>query len=316
MPDKSSINQPTQPINRAYTACPYLGLKEDPSTWLFYPNPANHCYKSNPPRPIDPDHQRQFCLSKTYPLCKIYQQSFSAPLPPVAELEPKKRKLPLWVYAGAVFGILLLLFITVSFFWNQDNSSLFLSDNQNIIATDSPTAFVRPTITPTSTLAHPLSDLILTPYITYTPLVPPTIRNTPTATSTTAVPTLVATPGPALKTPFGPYGTYLLHKVSEGESLGSLATLYRTSIPVIQATNQLVQGAALWPDTILIMMPGVTDPNLTVKLMPILIEIPIYPVELAARYNVSAQSIIAYNLVDPQSLIPAGRWLIIPISSP
>ena len=94
----------------------------------------------------------------------------------------------------------------------------------------------------------------------------PTASNTPTNTSTptssqasvisqeaeeaqsivegTATPSLtptlfVPTPGPFLQTPFGPYGSFIVHKVSAGESVTLLADRYETSNEVIIAVNGL-----------------------------------------------------------------------------
>lgn len=91
-----------------------------------------------------------------------------------------------------------------------------------------------------------------TPTITSTPISALASVNTPTdevaqsnggpTATVTATPTFsVPTPGPFLSTPFGPYGSFVVHKVTEGESVPLIANRYETSNEVIIAVNGLEQ---------------------------------------------------------------------------
>ncbi|HZW03443.1 MAG TPA: LysM domain-containing protein, partial [Anaerolineaceae bacterium] len=61
--------------------CPYLGLKDDADTALHYPAAGNHCHHARPLQPVDPEHQRAFCLSGEQARCLVYQRAALAPLP-------------------------------------------------------------------------------------------------------------------------------------------------------------------------------------------------------------------------------------------
>jgi hypothetical protein len=54
--------------------CPFLGLKDDPSTHYDFPHPANLCRAASNRRaqPIEPGHQGSHCLTAAHNLCARY----------------------------------------------------------------------------------------------------------------------------------------------------------------------------------------------------------------------------------------------------
>jgi hypothetical protein len=319
--DNSTYDQSENSKQRSLN-CPYLGIEEDPATWLSYANSANFCYKIKPARPVEPAHQRQFCLTQAYPICKIYTQNSASPLPSIATIEPRQERNPLrffWISLAILSIITLLVVIS---FWlraNWDDLSGNSMAAQTPVSTDANlAASVLPSQIPTEEL---LAAIELLPSIATstqsaspTPSLSPTLAHSPTA-SFTPTPTQ-PTPGPALNTPFGPQKRFLLHRVATGESLGNLAVIYRTSADVIRAANVLIEGASVWPDTILVIYPGVTDPSQVTRFQVVQLKSPAYPEDLAAEYQVSLEELLEHNLLVAQVLIPVGRWLVIPVSTP
>ncbi|MBC8449759.1 MAG: PD40 domain-containing protein [Chloroflexi bacterium] len=54
------------------THCPHLGLSEDPSLHLSYPDETHRCFASSAPVEIELQHQSRFCLTERHPACPRY----------------------------------------------------------------------------------------------------------------------------------------------------------------------------------------------------------------------------------------------------
>ena len=54
------------------THCPHLGLSEDPSLHLSYPDERHRCFASSAPVEIELQHQSRFCLTERHPACPRY----------------------------------------------------------------------------------------------------------------------------------------------------------------------------------------------------------------------------------------------------
>jgi hypothetical protein len=120
-------------------------------------------------------------------------------------------------------------------------------------------------------------------------------------------------PGPVMETPFKPDERFLLHTVQQVESYSKITATYPTSIEVIQNTNDLIEGASLWVDTTLVIMPGQIEFSGVPKFRIILLENPTSISDLAEEHEVLADEVIYYNSLGSIEIIPSGRWLIIPI---
>jgi hypothetical protein len=116
-----------------------------------------------------------------------------------------------------------------------------------------------------------------------------------------------------METPFGPDDRFVLHTVKQAESYSKIAESYQTSIEVIQNTNDLIEGASLWVDTILVIMPGQTESSGVPKFRIVLLENTTSISDLAEVHGISADEVIYYNSLGSIESIPTGRWLIIPI---
>ncbi len=100
--------------------CPYLGLKDDPTTMLQFPSEeGNYCHHARPVAPVRAAYQRKFCLSGEHAACPIYLARQPVPLP--AEIAaprplaiPNRRLLAVIGIPVIVVGIALLVML-----WNS-----------------------------------------------------------------------------------------------------------------------------------------------------------------------------------------------------
>lgn len=295
--------------------CPYLGLFEDAATRIGYPHPDNWCHRSKIAGPIDPAHQQIYCISPNYTSCERYQQGLE--IPPPREFRRistrlANRKTLLIVGLAAIILVGLIGLVVYFLLQSQPDSSsesaaTLTSESLALYLTSSPvtiqeTTAIPPSDTPTPT-PKPPTQLPATATIAYT------------ATNTnTVTPTSPPTQGPGLGTPFGPEKGYILHTMQTGESLGSLANQYNTTVAVIQKANLLVEGASIWPGTTLVILAGHKDPNSVQKFRVIQIESPTTVSEISQQYAVAENELRLYNELGPGNFIPSGRWLIVPVS--
>lgn len=141
-----------------------------------------------------------------------------------------------------------------------------------------------------------------------TPVPSPTATITPTPTP------LLPTPGPGLATPFGPNQEYLLFLLQDGQSLGTLASRFNTTIDVLKAMNTaIIEGASVRPGTVLVIMPGVKDAANLPRFTIISTTTSKTLADLAQEYGVSVEDLKLYNNLSDADPIPANRWLLIPV---
>ncbi|MEW6716780.1 MAG: LysM peptidoglycan-binding domain-containing protein [Chloroflexota bacterium] len=161
----------------------------------------------------------------------------------------------------------------------------------------SPTAL--PTINPTATITAS------SPEITETPLTPPTATNTP-------LPLSSPTPGPPLGVPFGNEPKFVIHQVTEGESLVLIANIYGTTQEAIQAVN-FWMPSPLWSGWYVVVPINTFDTS----------GLPSFEVYIVANGGISVETLAAdlktniddlryYNALGDGATIPQGRWLLIP----
>jgi len=61
--------------------CPYLGLRDDPHTYIGWAQPAHVCHHADPPQSINIYHQQRFCLNTRYTACDVYAEDWQGALP-------------------------------------------------------------------------------------------------------------------------------------------------------------------------------------------------------------------------------------------
>jgi LysM repeat protein len=322
-PANQSSNQKEKKLS---PLCPYIGMKQDSGTFFSYPSPGNHCYHVKPSQPIKISYQEEFCLSLSYPSCQVYSPSWEGPLPQEIAGETAQigiagllsRRLILIAIIGLALFLLgsYFLFIrspnpfTPSGSISQSATSTIVEE---MIETETPKfdAAVIPSNTQGVSLAQ-VEEVTETP-TSISPSATPSLTSSQITEPTSTPTAVLATPGPVMETPFGPDERFLLHTVQQAESYSKIAATYQTSIEVIQNTNDLIEGASLWVDTILVIMPGQIEFSGVPKFRIILLENPTSISDLAEEHEVSADEVIYYNSLGSIEIIPSGRWLIIPI---
>lgn len=301
-------------------ACPFLGLEEDAATWVAYPHSANSCHRAKPICNISLGYQESACLTKEHIHCPGFVSGWNGSLPQELHGEAASaRTNRSLVWPVLIPALVLVLF--ASWLAARQGWLPFLGSQKNA----TPTSLA---LSPSQVKATELSQATATPMATTTPVPSstPDALATQTALAALASPTPTLSPttlfsatppaptlGPALGTPFGPDGKYLLHQLAAGESMGTLVSLYNTSNKVIEASNVLIPGASIWPGTVLVILPGVKNPEAAIRFRVVLLEAPTTVNALAAEYNVSEEDLRLYNSLGSEQSIPAGRYIIIPV---
>lgn len=291
--------------------CPFMGSPNDRGVWYSYAHEWNYCHLAKPAGSVSLVHQNAYCLTKDYASCKVFADMHEGPLPSdISGLGRFKQSSSIawrsWMIIGmTIIGI---AFIALSVLLNNktDSSSAFESTPAGYLeGTASP---VPPaTVTPTPlALQIPIGIAQITNSITPTsqPTASPTITETPTA--------ILPTAGPAEGTPFGPNKEYIYYVLKEGESLANVAVLFGTNVEVIKATNIFIEGASVWPGTVLLIIPGRTDPTGLKRFKIIYLDVKSSVKALAETHNISEDELRRLNSLGSDDIIPAGRWIIVP----
>lgn len=277
----------------AERSCPYLGLKDDPSTYSAYPSLRNRCHRTRPPQGVNLSYQRSHCSTSGYESCPVFEESWKGRLPAEIRGKPASSKAPQWRLALILVGVVLLGTV----------GAMELGWLPYQIQWTSPAATISFAVVP-----PPTETAVPSPILSPSQTPPP---KTPTE-EVTLTPSPFPSPGPALETPFGPDGRYLIHLVIEGESFSYLENFYNTSEAVIKATNMLILGTSLWPGTNLVILPGVSDPDDLPKFKVSYLDRPTELSVISLECGVSSELLREYNSLGEGDVIQPGRWLIIP----
>jgi hypothetical protein len=178
-----------------------------------------------------------------------------------------------------------------------NSSGLIISPSPSTTLTGIPTEINTNVIEPSATI------LIGIPSETATT----TATSRPTATKTATL-----TPGPSFETPFGPDQSYVLHRVSDGESYTQIAEMYDTSTGVLEESNIKPEGTRLLSGMIIVVLPGVHEIEGPQKFSIVFVDNRTELKALAEKYRVDVEEIQKHNSLSNKNWVPAGRWLIIP----
>jgi hypothetical protein len=74
-----SMSEPAAPSEIAASACPFLGLVDDPETHFMFAAPGHRCRADSKPARISLPHQGSYCLSVDYPACPLFKGATQAP---------------------------------------------------------------------------------------------------------------------------------------------------------------------------------------------------------------------------------------------
>ena len=322
--------------------CPNLGLQNDPASHFDIPTSANFCHKVEPAESVNRAYQEKVCLTDAYRSCFVFQQDWDGRLAPGARgsktgNSSRTRILKLI----SIVAVMMLIVFGIYLLKNQPDRISFLIENNVVMGlwktqsaspdtsatTKAPAAVVAsstvlltktkiPTKANTNT---PANSAIVPSVDTITLTFDPTPINTvnlslqtiPVSMTPISV-DIVSTPGPQYQTPFGPQNAYLLHHISEGESLPVIADLYNTDNDMILALNAWVSELGLWPNRVIVIMPDETD-FLDVKSLSVYFtQNDVTVSDFAFNKGVTIEDVQFYNQLGSDEIIPMGRWLIFP----
>lgn len=266
-------------------------------------------------------------------MCPVFQQGWEDALPHEARGSPRREiKKTNYLWIGIVFVVIALVILGINtllkkpgrFAWYSDGSDAVetLSTQAAPIAAADTSSVTKAslTTTPSPTASSKKTKL---PTATSTDVYTITSHPTSTSTAMSATGTISfsltpsqedqsSTPGPKFQTPFGPQDEYVLHYVSEGESLPIIEDLYHTDKDIILALNAWVSELGLRPNQIIVLMPGQTE-FLDVEPLSVgFTQNEITVSEFAASQGVTIEDVRYYNNLGINETIPAGRWLIYP----
>jgi len=282
--DFKEINQET---------CPHLGLKNDQVTFSSYPSGWNACHHVNPVSTPTLDFQRRFCLRANYVNCPIYQSASGQKMPRDIQLRESgisgKTKQILLLALLAVVGIVIILGFVF-----KDQILAIINPEQEM--TPQPTDYV-------SVIQKTPTELPLTQTPTNHPPTPTLIPPTPTTE-----PVILE-----LETPIGaPDLQFLIHRVSQGESLEVFADVYNTSVDAIIAVNSSIL-IPLWIDSLIVIPVNTLDVVSLPAFEPYQVEIMgLTPQTLAEKLSVDPDDLSRYNNVPSEYLFNAGDWILVP----
>lgn len=305
--------------------CPHLGLLEDPDSCFDHPIEGNYCHQPDRPFPIKPAHQRDFCLSRNYRTCGIFTGAVSGKIPEdisdrdVLAGDRSPNLLLLSLTLGFI-GIFIIAIYLIFFRVGQRFNFGFLPGNtaETAMASDTLSETEGPLPPrPTSTTLPLLAISSPTPAISTQDLNKETLTQTEGSSPfASQMPTQSEpTPGPGLGTPFGPDEIFVLYQVLEGDSITALAAKYQTTVEVIRAANDMIEGQSAWPGSVLVILPGMKDDNAVPVYSIILIDAPTSVTALSVQYGIQVEEIQRINLLGEGDTLPVGRYIILPILS-
>lgn len=301
--------------------CPCLGLRMEVDTCHMYPSRGNFCHAVDPPERIQVSYQAKRCLTDSYQECPIYSSEKYDFLPNSIAANQRQISARLTSLAGVmvmVFVVVLMVVFRPFSSASSDSPAAQVPDltreaAEALRATETPAGILPPnTSTPT---ARP----VLTDTPTRTPARTPTWMKSatpvlsPTKENALDTATPFPSPGPELGERFGPEDQFLIHTVQEGQSFAYLERVYETTRNVIEATNDLIEGASLWSGTQLVILPGVEEVPDLPRFRVIFLDQPLDLVEIAGKHNSTVEGIRYHNELGPSPTLEAGRWLIIPL---
>lgn len=283
--------------------CPQLGLHDDRATRFGYPTTGNFCYKSGHPTPVEPDKQSSLCLCLEYSSCSIFQGTsvLAQPRRRNARLTPWKRIAILTCILAVAGALIAFGYPLLTRSQKVQGPSITSEPSQLANIVSLPATPTQAAETPTATGEIEASS-------TPSPSASPTNKAI-TPTQTHYIPTIGPLPG----TPFGPAHNFILYVAEDADSLTKISEKFNTSPDVVLASNEFKEGRALWPGDVLVILPGVTNPEGVIRFKVIELASSTDISDLAAEYNVSVNDLKEYNSFGSSYTIPAGRLVIIPV---
>lgn len=296
-------------------SCTYLGLEEDRDTVAGFPSIRNRCHRPAPPCAVAQDHQRDYCLSAEYVSCAAFNQPPTAGLPAIWSAnnkmpyltQPRRRRSTwLWILITCLLVLaIILLSPLVGLPVLAPSLGQFFPATLAPLPSHTPPAPFLPPPVPTAPPTLPAASP--------TPTASPAPTQTPSPTFTPG-PTVV--PGFALETPALQNPRLMLHKVRPGEGFTMLAAFYNIAEAAIRQINTYPSGP-LWLDSVVVVpLDDINLDSLPVFQIYQVAQDDLTLAALAEQRNLSLDLLCQFNQAQPGTLLPAGRWLLLPLGPP
>ena len=286
--------------DRKDIVCPFLGLQDDTTTAYQFASYAHQCFHARPISAVKLEAQRKYCLTINHANCEEFIRTPNTALPASLRFENGSKLLEetskrwVWIF-------LLVLALLTGIAWLIRSRVPFSSRN--------------PAQAPIVVMATGLKDTATQTLITKPTQVQPT--TTPTSvvavTLTQELKTIIPAVRPPhyLETPIGLEQKLIIHRVLVGESLPSIANLYRTTTEAIQSVNYSLPIPLLidW----LVVVP--TNP-MDVKGLPAfkayIVTADVSVTTLAQQLSISPDLLELYNGLQGEDLLNTSEWVLVP----
>lgn len=284
--------------------CKFLGLRTDPRSLASYPSISNCCYGCLPEAVPNLIHQREACLSLEHQKCPVFLAENSIPMPKdLIHKSAQKTNSGIGVWQSLLVVAVVAALVIAAILFLPGILGEPPAETWDLPATNGtatlPAAAAKTNAPQAS--ATPLSSQVDEPSPTAKVTDAPTV-------SPTATPEIVSLP---LESILGTNYKVIVHKVADGESLSSLAQVYRTSDKaILDATYKLI--IPLWAGKIIVIPMDIKSWQDQPALEP-------YQVTQAAAtlddlsqvLGVDAKLLKYYNGCET-CIIQQGSWIVVP----
>jgi hypothetical protein len=310
----NSIQKNSTNYKDGETACPFLGLVDDPTTSFGFPCIGNCCRRAHPVEAVNLEHQSVYCLNAEYDRCPVFTSEGKMPLPADVRLrqgKTRKQKTIVLQIAIGLFVVLIVVLLGKELLWKVLPAPSPVSSGNLQVTT---TTMASPSVTVIVTLGStPVTNITLT-------ITPSRTANVLFSQTASVVSFLAYTPSPtstpriqlSLGVALGLEKQFLIHRVLEGESLDLLASKHHTTVAAIQAVNYFLPSPLL-ANWIVVVPIGITD---TQDLPPFetyqVVGENISAGALAQKLSLNVIKFTYYNALSPETVLMQGDWLLIP----
>ncbi|MEW5828983.1 MAG: LysM peptidoglycan-binding domain-containing protein [Chloroflexota bacterium] len=293
--------------------CPYLGVREDRETSFAFPSMWNCCHLSRSLSPVALEIQRSQCLSEGHSRCPVFERGEKARLPSGYRLKHPPEKGSRRFRAFFLVFVLLLGAGAAWMAFSGEDVSSTVAGLWSGMRTAVPALGGLASSTPGFTPAAATESAVTTPaLIVIQPSDTPYPSQTASPASTNVSTLAVTTCGYALDAPInaGKY-QFVIHKVSEGESMDLLESRFGTTTNAIQTANYFLP-VPLWVDMVIVVPVGSADLSSLPAFEPYYVTGASASLEALARnLSVTADALREYNGWTSECQVFSG-WMLVP----
>ncbi len=281
--------------------CPYLGIREDQETSFAFPSIWNCCHLSRQVAPVTLGLQNAQCLTENYSRCPVYMGGEKVRLPSKFRLKRQADESQRRLGLSLLFLILLTgagvlwavstgdLSATAAGLWSGVGTAV-----SGLRGIPPATPVIGPAAATASDIPSPTPAVV---EASETPL-PSTQISSIASPTPNGFSTAATVCGYGLDTPIntGNY-QFVIHKVSEGESIDLLESKFDTTKNAIQAANYFLP-MPLWVDMVIVVPVGSAD----------IANMPPFEPYFVAQVSVSLETLAKSLAVDAGALKEYNGW--------